>query len=109
MARRSTMLALEPSAPQFELPDTHAKTRTLEEFAASPALLVAFICNHCPYVKHILDGFVKFAREYAPKGVAVVAISSNDVESYPQDSPEEMARLAKDRDFGFPYLFDETQ
>ena len=109
MARRSTMLALGTAAPQFALPDTHAKTRTLEEFAASPALLIAFICNHCPYVKHILDGFVQFAREYAPKGVAVVAISSNDVESYPQDSPAAMARLAKDRDFGFPYLFDETQ
>jgi peroxiredoxin len=109
MPRHSTMLALKTSAPQFALPDTRGKTRTLEEFAASPALLVAFICNHCPYVKHILDGFVRFARDYAPKGVAVVAISSNDVESYPQDAPAAMARLAADRGFGFPYLFDETQ
>jgi peroxiredoxin len=109
MARHSTMLALGTSAPRFALPDTHAKTRTLEEFAASSGLLVAFICNHCPYVQHILEGFVQFAREYAPKGLAVLAISSNDVESYPQDAPAAMARLAKNCDFGFPYLFDETQ
>jgi len=103
------MLALGTCAPKFALPDTDARTRTLEEFAAAPALLVAFICNHCPYVKHILDGFVQFAHEYAGKGVAVVAISSNDVESYPQDAPPAMARLAQDCAFGFPYLFDETQ
>ena len=109
MALHSAMLALETQAPNFALPDTADQTRRLEEFSASPALLVAFICNHCPYVKHILDGFMRFAREYSAKGVAVIAISSNDVESHPQDAPAAMARLAKDRGFGFPYLFDETQ
>jgi len=103
------MLALGTCAPKFALPDTDARTRTLEEFAAAPALLVAFICNHCPYVKHILDGFVQFAHEYVPKGIAIVAISSNAVESHPQDAPAAMARLAEDRGFNFPYLFDETQ
>jgi peroxiredoxin len=109
MARHSTMLALGTQAPTFALPDTDGKTRTLEEFAASPVLLVAFICNHCPYVKHILTGFAQFAHEYRPKGVAVVAISSNDVQSHPQDAPAAMAQLAKDRGFAFPYLFDESQ
>jgi peroxiredoxin len=109
MPRHSRMLALGTEAPKFALPDTFGKTRKLAEFAASPVLLVAFICNHCPYVKHILDGFVQFAHEYDPKGVAVVAISSNDVESHPQDAPAAMAQLAKDRRFGFPYLFDESQ
>jgi peroxiredoxin len=109
MAQQSAMLALETQAPKFALPDADNKMRTLEEFSASPALLVAFICNHCPYVKHILDGFVRFAHEYGARGVAIVAISSNDVESHPQDAPAAMARLAKDRGFGFPYLFDATQ
>jgi peroxiredoxin len=87
MARReSRMLELGTPAPGFALPDTvSGRTVTLDEFAGSPVLLVAFLCNHCPYVKHQLDGFVAFARELAPKGLAVVAISSNDVASYPQD------------------------
>jgi peroxiredoxin len=109
MARHSTMLALNTQAPGFALPDGQGRTRRIEDFAASPALLVAFICNHCPYVKHILDGFVQFAHDYADRGLAVIAISSNDVETHPQDAPAAMARLAKDRGFGFPYLFDETQ
>jgi hypothetical protein len=70
---------------------------------------VAFICNHCPYVKHILDPFVTFAREYDPRGLAVVAISSNDVSAYPADSPEEMTKLARAKAFTFPYLYDESQ
>src|SRR5450759_1615243 len=96
MPRHSTMLALGTEAPKFALPDTVGTTRKLAEFAASPLLLVAFICNHCPYVKHILDGFVQFAHEYGPKGVAVVAISSNDVESHPQKARAALGQVAKD-------------
>jgi peroxiredoxin len=104
------MLALGTAAPSFRLSDsTSGKTVALEDFAASRAVLVAFICNHCPYVKHVLDGFVAFAREYGPRGLAVVAISSNDIATYPEDSPGEMAKLARARDFTFPYLFDESQ
>jgi peroxiredoxin len=109
MARHSTVLALGSQAPAFALPDVDGAVRSLEEFSAAPALLVTFICNHCPYVQHILAGLVRFANEYVAKGLAVVAISSNDVESYPQDGPAAMARLALAQGFGFPYLFDETQ
>jgi peroxiredoxin len=110
MAKQSRMLALGTKAPEFRLPDAKTgKTVALEDFAAAPALLVAFLCNHCPYVKHVLDGFVSFAREYAPKGLATVAISSNDVESYPEDAPAQMASLAQSRQFSFPYVFDESQ
>lgn len=108
--RRSRMMPLGTPAPVFALPDTAAnQTVSLASFAASPALLVAFLCNHCPFVKHILDGFVGFAREFGARGVAVVAISSNDVASYPQDAPAEMARLAALKGFTFPYLYDESQ
>lgn len=110
MATQSTMLELGTIAPPFGLPDTASgKTVALEDFAGSRALLVAFICNHCPYVRHILDGFVAFAREYAPRGLAVVAISSNDVTRYPADSPNEMAKLAREKNFTFPYIYDESQ
>jgi peroxiredoxin len=110
MAMQSTMLALGTAAPPFRLPDTASgKTVALEDFAASRALLVAFVCNHCPYVKHILDGFATFAREYGPRGLAVVAISSNDITTHPADSPNEMAKLARDKNFTFPYLYDESQ
>lgn len=108
--RTSRMLPLGTPAPAFALPDTAAdQTVSLTSFAASPALLVAFMCNHCPFVKHILDGFVGFAREFGARGVAVVAISSNDVASYPQDAPAEMKRLAALKGFTFPYLYDESQ
>ncbi len=110
MAKQSRMLALGTKAPEFRLPDaTTGKTVALEDFAAARALLVAFLCNHCPYVKHVLDGFVSFAREYAPKGLATVAISSNDVETYPQDGPAQMASLARSCQFSFPYVYDESQ
>ncbi len=111
MARRkSRMLPLGTAAPPFALRDTRSgRTISLESFASSPALLIAFICNHCPYVKHILDGFVAFARELGPRGVAVVAISSNDAVSYPADAPEEMTRIAVLKGFTFPYLYDESQ
>ena len=106
----SRMLPLGITAPPFSLPDTvSGHTVSLESFAGTPALLVTFICNHCPFVKHILDGFVAFAREFGARGVAVAAISSNDVESYPADSPKEMARIAAQKSFTFPYLYDESQ
>ena len=107
--QQSAMIPLGTPAPAFALPDTASgKTVKLQDFAGTP-LLVAFLCNHCPFVKHMLDGFIAFARDYGPRGVGIVAISSNDVDSYPQDSPEEMARLARARSFPFPYLFDESQ
>jgi len=110
MAMQSTMLALGTRAPSFQLADAvSGKTAGLSDFAGSRALLVAFICNHCPYVKYILDGFVAFTRDYQPRGLAVDAISSNDIEAYPADSPAEMAKLAKAKDFAFPYLYDESQ
>ena len=106
----SRMLPLGTPAPPFALPDTATgRSVAIGELAASPLLLVAFICNHCPFVKHILDGFVAFAREFGARGVAVVAISSNDVTSQPDDAPAEMARIARMKGFTFPYLYDESQ
>jgi peroxiredoxin len=110
MRRESRMLPLQTAAPRFALPDTvSGRTVALEDFASSPALLIAFICNHCPFVKHILDAFVRLARDSEPRGLAVVAISSNDVAAYPADSPAEMARIAARKQFTFPYLYDESQ
>jgi peroxiredoxin len=106
----SRMLPIGTPAPRFALPDTiTGRTVALEDFSASPALLVAFICNHCPFVKHILDGFVAFARDLGARGLAVVAISSNDAAAYPEDAPAQMARIAKLKGFSFPYLYDESQ
>ena len=111
MARlTSRMLPLGTPAPSFALPDTvSGRTVSLESCASAPALVVAFMCNHCPFVKHILDGFVAFAREFGARGLAVVAISVNDIASYPDDAPGEMARIARLKGFTFPYLYDESQ
>jgi peroxiredoxin len=104
------MLPLGTPAPAFALPDTvTGRTVAPGDFANSPLLLVVFICNHCPFVKHILDGLVAFARDYGTRGVAVVAISSNDITSHPDDAPAEMARIARLKGFTFPYLYDESQ
>jgi len=108
-ARESRMLALGTPAPPFALADASGKRFALRDFAGSKALLVAFICNHCPYVKHLLEGFVEFAREYGPKGVAIVAINPNDAATYPEDSAQNMARIAAQMGFTFPYLVDDTQ
>jgi peroxiredoxin len=109
-SRHSRMTPLGTPAPPFELLDTvSGRTVVLADFASSPVLLIAFICNHCPFVKHMLDGFVAFARDFQPRGVAVVAISSNDIESHPDDRPREMTRIAKLKGFTFPYLYDESQ
>lgn len=104
----STMLPLGTPAPDFSLPDPAGKIVSLADFAGKP-LLVMFICNHCPYVKHVADGLAKLGRDYQAKGVAVVGISSNDVKSHPDDAPAKMADEIKARGYTFPYLFDETQ
>src|SRR5712672_2279851 len=105
----STMLPLGTAAPDFNLPDTTGKHVSLADFKASPALLVIFMCNHCPYVIHIRAGLAQLARDYAPKRVAIVGISSNDVEHYPDDSPAKMKEEAKSAGYIFPYLYDESQ
>lgn len=96
-------------APDFALPDTGGRIRTLAEFDAAPALLVAFVCNHCPFVLHILDEFLAFARKYQPMGLQIVAVSSNDPAEFPEDDLPHMRALARERGFPFPYLFDEDQ
>lgn len=105
----STMLPLGTKAPPFSLPDTHGKTVSLADFAQAPALLVVFMCNHCPYVKHVAEGLAALAKDYQARGVAVVGINSNDAKKYPDDSPEKMAEEIRTRGYTFPYLFDESQ
>jgi peroxiredoxin len=105
----STMLPLGTVALDFRLPDSGGKMVALGDFKSAPALAVFFICNHCPYVKHIQKGLAQFARDYQARGAAIVAISSNDVENYPADSPANMAREAKAAGYTFPYLYDESQ
>lgn len=104
----STMRELGTPAPDFALPDPAGRIHNKSDYAGKP-LLVAFICNHCPFVKHIADPLGELTAEYQKKGVAVVLISSNDVETHPQDSPERMAEFAEERGFEVPYLYDETQ
>lgn len=108
-ATASTMLPLSTKATDFRLPDTRGRMVSLSDFDEAEVLVVAFICNHCPFVKHVIDDFVGLAEDYRKKGVAFVAINSNDVETYPDDRPEMMAKLAKQKGFPFPYLYDETQ
>lgn len=104
------MLPLGTEAPFFKLPDTvSGKEYSLDEIKSDVATIVAFICNHCPYVKHIQPELVKLAEDYIPEGVRLIAISSNDVENYPEDSPELMHDEAKKWGYPFPYLYDETQ
>jgi peroxiredoxin len=103
------MLPLGTTAPDFRLPDTNGKTVSPTDFKDKPALLVLFICNHCPYVKHIRAGLAQFARDYLPRGVAIVGINSNDVANYPDDSPAKMKDEVKAAGYLFPYLYDESQ
>lgn len=110
MARTpSTMLPLGTKAPDFSLVNVDGKEVSLNDFADAPALLVVFMCNHCPYVIHVADHLAKLANEYMARGVAVVGINSNDVAGYPADSPEQMVAEAEQRGYAFPYLYDETQ
>jgi peroxiredoxin len=103
------MLPLGTEAPDFSLVNVDGRTVALKEFSGAPALLVMFICNHCPFVKHLADALANFTAEYLEKRVAVVAINSNDVANYPADSPEQMVREAEERGYRFPYLYDQTQ
>jgi peroxiredoxin len=103
------MLPLGTPAPYFDLPAAAGGRVTLHDFAGKPALLVAFICNHCPFVKHIRTAFADLAREYAPRGVATVAINSNDTEAYPADNMERMKEELTLAGYDFPYLLDESQ
>ncbi len=102
------MLPLGTVAPDFRLPDTNGKMVSLSNFKGRP-LLVAFICNHCPYVKHIRTGLAQLARNYQPRGAAIVGINSNDATNYPDDSPAKMKEEVKSAGYVFPYLYDETQ
>ena len=103
------MMALGANAPSFDLPDPSGRRWSLVGFGSSPALVVAFICPHCPFVKHVRAGFAALASEYRKKGAAFVAIAANDVQQYPEDGPEGMAAEAKEVGYTFPYLYDETQ
>ncbi|MEE8155868.1 MAG: thioredoxin family protein [Phycisphaerales bacterium] len=105
----STMLPLGTSAPQFSLPDPDGKIISLSDFKGAPALVVVFMCNHCPFVKHVAPGLADLAREYQDKGVAVVGINPNDVANYPDDSPQKMSEASKEYGYTFPYLLDESQ
>lgn len=105
----STMKKLGTPAPDFRLRNVDGRMVGLSDFRDKPALLVIFMCNHCPFVKHVADGLAQLGRDYLPKGVAIVGINSNDASSYPQDSPEQMVHEAEQRGYPFPYLFDETQ
>ena len=106
----STMLALGSPAPDFSLPAPESgQTFSLANFACNEALLVTFMCNHCPYVLHLNKQLNDLIREYQPKGLAAVAINANDVANYPDDSPEKMVEAVNEMDYCFPYLFDEDQ
>ena len=105
----STMPPLGTTAPDFNLPDTNGKLVAPADFKELAALVVIFICNHCPYVVHIRAGLAQLARDYAPKHVGFVGINSNDVKNYPADSPAKMKDEVKVAGYIFPYLFDESQ
>ena len=106
----STMHPLGWEAAHFTLPEPlSGNIVSLDEYRNKPALLIAFICNHCPYVHHIRDAFGQLVRDYLPKGLGVLAINSNDVDRYPQDAPDRMIEEARNHRFPFRYLFDDMQ
>jgi len=109
MRFESLSIEIGTPAPDFSLPGVDGKTYAFADVAGPKGTVVAFLCNHCPFVLHILDEFVAFAAEYQEKGLGVAAISSNDIVAHPEDGPEQMAVLAKERGFTFPYLYDESQ
>lgn len=105
----STMLEIGTSAPDFNLPDpVSGKIVSLSDFEGRP-LLVVFSCNHCPYVLHILESFTEYANDAQRQGISVVMINANDVDNYPDDSPEKMIELSKSYGFEFHYLYDQSQ
>jgi thiol-disulfide isomerase/thioredoxin len=104
------MAPLGSALSPFTLPDVTSGRRVSDaDFADAPALLVMFLCNHCPFVKHVRAGLADFAREYGPRGLAIVAISANDTNAFPQDGPDGMREEAREAGYSFPYLFDESQ
>ena len=106
----STMLPLGTSAPDFSLADTvSGKSVSLTDLRGSKGLLVIVMCNHCPFVVHLQSALAEFGKEYQEKGLAIVGISSNDVDGYPQDGPEKMSEKAREVGYSFPYLYDATQ
>jgi len=105
----STMLPLGTQAPDFSLKNVDGSTVSLSDFSDSKGLLVIFMCNHCPFVIHLREALASFADEYMEKGLGVVGISSNDVATHPDDSPEKMVEEAKSAGYHFPYLYDGTQ
>ena len=106
----SKMIPLGTKAPDFRLPDAvSGKQFSLVELKSDKATVIMFICNHCPYVKHVQNGLVELANDYASKGVSFIAINSNDVKNYPDDSPENMKKVAQKMGYPFPYLFDDSQ
>ena len=110
MPTPSTMLPLGTSAPAFSLPDaTTGDTVSLSDFDDKPIVLVMFISNHCPYVKHVAAELARIGSDYGRQGVGIVAIGSNDVEKYPDDAPPRMIEFAAAQGFTFPYLYDESQ
>jgi len=105
----STMLELGTKAPDFTLPDPDGNKVSLTDVSGGKALLVMFICNHCPFVKHVQHELVNVVNDYSDKGLKAVAISSNNIETHPEDRPELMKKVAEENDYPFPYLYDETQ
>ncbi|MBB75316.1 MAG: thioredoxin family protein [Planctomycetaceae bacterium] len=105
----STMLPLGTTAPDFSLINVNGQTVSLSDFELAKALIIVFMCNHCPFVKHIAPQLAQFARDCQAKDVALIGINSNDVSSHPGDSPEQMIHEAEQQGYTFPYLFDETQ
>lgn len=106
----STMLALGTQAPAFELPDVvSGKTISLSTFAGKKALLVMFICRHCPYVVHVREGLSRLGKDYAGQDLGVVAISANDAVNYPDDAPQQLKAMVKELGFTFPFCYDESQ
>ena len=106
----SNMLPLGTKAPDFNLPDTVSGNNiSFAQIKSDVATVVMFLCNHCPYVVHVKDEIANIAKEYQEMGIRFVAISSNDVEKYPDDSPDKMKLIAKEWGFSFPYLYDESQ
>ncbi len=106
----SNMMPLGTRAPDFDLPEPLTKKQlSLPQVRGEKGVLVIFMCNHCPYVKHVIKGLVSLAEDYLPQGIGVVAISSNDISTHPQDAPERMAELASREAFPFPYLYDASQ
>ena len=106
----SNMLPLGTPAPWFELPDTvSGNVLSLDQLQSDVATVIMFLCNHCPYVKHVNPEIVRLSKEYQAKGAAFIGISSNDIIKYPEDAPEKMKKVAEQEGYSFPYLFDETQ